>query len=85
MMLKRTLAAVAAMGLMVSPAVASSNAASALSLQPQAEALGSEGESSLGGGGGAIWAFVLGGVILAGFILAALENDDDDEDFPVSP
>jgi hypothetical protein len=84
MVLKRTLAAVAAMGLMVSPAVAQSNAASALSLQPQAEAIGSEA-SSLDGGGGAIWAFVLGGVILAGFILAALDNDDDDEDFPVSP
>lgn len=85
MMLKRTLAAVAAMGLMVSPAVAQSNAASALSIQPQAEALGSEGASSLDGGGGAIWAFVLGGVILAGFILAALEDDDDEDDSPVSP
>jgi hypothetical protein len=83
-MLKRTLAAVAAMGLMVSPAVAS-NAAPAASIQPQSESLGAAGESSLNGGTGHIMAFLLGGVILAGFILAAIEHGDDDEDFPVSP
>ncbi len=83
-MLKRTLAAVAAMGLMVSPAVASSNAAPA-SIQPQSETLGTAGENSLNGGTGHILAFLLGGVILAGFILAAIEHGDDDDDFPVSP
>lgn len=84
MAVKKMLAAAIASALLASPVVASVGDASALALQPAAETV-SEGNQLLGGEG-SIGALILGGVILAGFILAIIDvADDDDSQFPVSP
>ena len=82
MAFKKILMAAAATALIASPVFAAASDASALSLQPAPETV--EG-SALDGGSGTIWAVLLGGVILTGFILAAIDNIDDDDDVPVSP
>lgn len=83
MIVKKILAATAAVALVTAPTMAAASNAGALSVRPAAENLGSEGESALEDGG-TIWAFLLGGVILTGFILAVIEESDDDGS-PVSP
>lgn len=83
MAFKKVLIAAVASSLAATPVLAAANEASALSLQPASEAV--KGESTLNGSSGTIWAVLLGGVILTGFILAAIDNIDDDDDVPVSP
>lgn len=86
MIFKTGLTAVAALALAASPALAASGAQS-LSIAPATEQLGDSGESSLGGGGG-FAAIALGGAILAGFVLAILdanEDDDGNDGAPASP
>ena len=78
---KKFIAAVAAVSLATTPALAAGNA-SALSLQPAVTA--EEGSSAMGGG--AFWGYIVAAAVLVGFVFAAIDaGDEDTVGGPVSP